>query len=265
MQGHLGAMARSLRGLAKRVLPQRAREALKSAHRELVFRRAMKRFLASPESCARPGSPVLNDLIYGWGNDTWSALDEYLAGCIRHAAAARGPILECGSGLSTILVGALAQRRGQLHWALEHTPEWATRVRKHLARHKITSVILCTEPLRDYGSFCWYDPPLESMPKSFSLVLCDGPPASTKGGRSGLVPIMGKRLGPGSVLLLDDGGREQERALAKLWEDELGASATLLGETKPYIEMTVTGKKPVPQGVVPAVAARGARGVRRRA
>jgi len=242
MREHPGGIVATIRGIAKRVLPGRAREALRLAHREFVFRRAMKRFLASPESCALPGSPVLDDLIYGWGNDAWSALGEYLAACMRHASEAKGPILECGSGLSTILIGAIAQRWGQPHWALEHSPEWATRVRKYLTQYGIDSVVLCVEPLKDYGAFSWYDPPLATMPESFSLVVCDGPPASTRGGRSGLVPIMRERLKPGCVLLLDDGAREQELALAKLWEGELGASSAVLGATKPYIEMTVTGR-----------------------
>lgn len=211
-------------------------------------------------ACSRPGHPVLRGLIYGWGNDAWSALDEYLAACILHASAARGPILECGSGLTTLLIGAVAKKRGEGHWALEHAPEWATRVGTYLKRYGIDSVTLCTAPLKDYGTFSWYDPPLASMPDSFSLVVCDGPPASTPGGRSGLVPVMRKRLKPGSVLLLDDANREDELALGRRWDAELGATSQVLGEKKLYIEMIVTGKAPKPQPAVATGRARGAGG-----
>jgi hypothetical protein len=228
-----------LRSIAKLALPSRIRGFLRAAHRDFVFRRAMKRFLKHPE-CIYPGSPVVLDLIYGWGNDNWSALDEYLAGCVDHALSSPGSILECGSGLSTILVGAIAKKRGQRHWALEHTPAWASRVRKYLNRYELDSVVLCETPLKDYGDYCWYDAPLESMPDSLSLVICDGPPGSTKGGRYGLVPIMRKRLKAGCVILLDDAGREPERAIASRWEAELGTSSSrILGSLKPYIRLTV--------------------------
>jgi len=198
----------------------------------------MKRFLDDPDACTRPGNPVIADLLYGWGNEGWSAQDEYLTHCIARALAVRGPILECGSGLSTILVGSIAKQRGQRHWALEHTPDWAAKVQAYLSRYQLDAVVLCVKPLRDYGDFGWYDPPLESMPGGFGLVVCDGPPGDTKGGRYGLVPIMRNRLGPDCVILLDDAGREEERAVARRWEAELGVPFDVLGSVKPYIELT---------------------------
>jgi hypothetical protein len=203
----------------------------------------MKQFMKYPDACKHPGNTVLTDLIYGWGNEAWSALNEYLAVCIDNALTSRGPILECGSGLSTILIGAIAKKRGQSHWALEHTPEWAAKVQRYLNRYKLDSVVLHAKPLKDYGDFCWYDAPLKSMPDSFFLGICDGPPGSTKGGRYGLVPVLRERLKPGCVILLDDAGREQERAIARRWEAELGASLETFGSQKPYIKMTVTGRQ----------------------
>ena len=135
--------------------------------------------------------------------------------------------------------GPLQKNEAKSYWVLEHTPEWATKSPKILRRYKLDSVVLCVKPLKDYGDFCWYDAPLESMPGGFALVVCDGPPGCTKGGRYGLVPIMRERLKPGCVILLDDAGREQELAIARRWEVELGASFTILGSAKPHIKMTV--------------------------
>ncbi len=227
----------------KSVLPHRIRLFLRAAQGDFVFWRAMKRFLKDPRACTHPGNPIIIDLIHSWRNEGWTALDEYLANCIDHALTSEGPILECGSGLSTILVGAIAKRRGQTHWALEHTLEWAMQVQRYLNRYKLDSVVLSSKPLKDYGGFCWYDPPLESMPDAFSLVICDGPPDSTKGGRYGLVPIMRERLRPGCVIILDDASREQELAIARRWKDELGASFEIRGSRKPYIEMTMMGRQ----------------------
>jgi hypothetical protein len=234
-------MAR-LQRVAKSLVPARLQDALRAMHRDIVFRRAMRRFRANPEACTHPGSPIVRDLIYGWGNESWSALQEYLTECIRHALNARGPILECGSGLTTVLMGTIAQRQGQSLWSLEHLPGWAARVQRCLDRYSLDTVVLHVAPLRDFGTFDWYDAPLGAMPDSFSLVICDGPPGGTKGGRYGLVPVMTGRLEPLCVILLDDAGREQELAIARRWEIELGASFETLGRGKPYIRMTVLGR-----------------------
>ena len=229
-----------LRSIVRSAISTPIKRLLLAIHRYFVFRLAIRRFIRNPESCASPGNPVLIDLIYGWGNESWSALDEYLADCIRHALNSSGPTLECGSGLSTILVGIIAKKRGYSHWALEHSQEWALRVERILTRYAIDStVVLCINPLKDYGEFCWYNPPLKSMPGAFDLVICDGPPSSTKGGRYGLVPIMKKRLRPGCTILLDDGEREQERTVADRWNTECDASFHICGYSNPYIKMTV--------------------------
>ncbi|MBT7084620.1 MAG: hypothetical protein HN737_08270 [Desulfobacterales bacterium] len=228
-----------LRNLLKLMLPSRMRRPLRAAYRKFIFWRAMKQFLKDPESCTYPENSVLNDLIYGWGNESWVALDEYLASCINQALTLSGSILECGSGLSTILIGVIANNRGQSLWVLEHKPEWATKVQRYIDRYKLNSVVMCTKSLKDYGDFCWYEVPLESMPESFSLVICDGPPGGIKGGRYGLVPIMNTRLKKGCVILLDDAFREQELAIARRWEAELGSHFEVLGSSKYFIKMTV--------------------------
>lgn len=211
--------------------------------------------MKNPEACIDPRERLLNDLIYGWGNESWSALHEYLAACVKHALSSHGPILECGSGLTTILVGAIATKLGHKHWALEHSAEWSARVQRCLDRYAVGSVVLCTTPLHDHGNFAWYDAPLQVMPDNFSLVICDGPPGHTKGGRVGLVPIMRDRLKSGCVILLDDASREEECAIARLWEAELGASSEVLGSIKPYIRITVMNmrqEQPVEHGITPS-------------
>ncbi len=221
------------------IIPVSVRRRLKRACLGFIFRPAMRRFLKEPEAYARPDYPGLHDLVRGWGNTGWSGQHEYLAACLAHALTTRGPILECGSGLSTILVGVIARRRGLSHWALEHAPAWETRVRTCLERYGLDGVTLCSTPLRDYGDFDWYDAPLDSMPGEFSLVICDGPPGRTRGGRYGLVPVMKARLAPGCVILLDDVGREQESDTARRWASELDATIDFHGADKPYAQITL--------------------------
>ena len=222
------------------VLRETVSSAIGALRRDWAFRRAIKRLARDPAGCAHPGSPVLADLIYGWGNERFAAVDEYLAACVHHALGASGPTLECGSGLSTLVVGVIAKQRGRRHWALEHSPEWAMRVQRFLKKLALDSaVVLSVKPLKDYGGYVWYDPPLEAMPDAFELVVCDGPPGETRGGRYGLVPTMRERLKPGCVILLDDAHRKQERVAADRWKSELGASLEVFGATRPYIKMTL--------------------------
>lgn len=101
--------------IPKRLVPHQLSSFVRAAHRDFVFWRAMKRLLKDPDACKHSGNPILIDLIYGWGNEYWSAQDEYLAVCIDYALSTRGPILECGSGLSTIVIGTIAKSRGLSH------------------------------------------------------------------------------------------------------------------------------------------------------
>jgi hypothetical protein len=58
------------------------------------------------------------------------------------------------------------------------------------------------------------------MPPAFQLVICDGPPGETPGGRYGLWPVLGQRLAPGAVILLDDADRPGEEEVLRRWSTE---------------------------------------------
>lgn len=218
-------------------IPRQIRTLIQGGHRDEIFQSAMASFLNDPAAYTYPGSPILDDLIYGWGNEAWGAGSEFLADCITYAMSSPNAILECGSGLSTILIGAIAKKQGVPHWVLEHKPTWADRVQYYLTHYQLDSV-LYTRPLKDKGNYSWYDAPLDKMPDGFSLVVCDGPPSRTKGGRYGMLPTMRDHLMPGCHILLDDAERKGELAIAKRWSNEIGCSFNVQGNYKPYITMT---------------------------
>jgi hypothetical protein len=162
------------------------------------------------------------DAVYGWENEKWSADELYLAEVVQSAETTKGSILECGSGLTTLLMSAVAARRGLQVHALEHNPTWHARVQSALLELGGTTTTVHLAPLRNYGEYDWYDAPLEDMPHDFSLVVCDGPPGSTRGGRSGMLPTMRGRLAPKCTILLDDISRPAERELAIGWSRDSG-------------------------------------------
>ena len=223
-----------------RVVPSLLRK-LRDAPRNYVLRQALAEFERKPGCWHKPPQEMISELIYGWGNESWSALDEYLIRCVQEASACDGNILECGSGLTTLLAGIIAKHRGIYVWSLEHDEFWGNVVKRHLARLRNHSVNLCVDPLKDYGGFSWYQPPVDVMPPSFSLVICDGPPGHTPGGRVGLLPIMKDHLRPGCTILLDDALREEERMTATRWSEELRTSFRFCGTVKPYFELRVPG------------------------
>jgi len=214
------------------------RTQLSKTRKRLTFWLAMRRFKRALSSEAPEfDSRVLSDLVFGWGN-AWSAQLEYLIATLEHVRNADGPVLECGSGLSTILIGAVAQSRGKSVLSLEHEPKYAARVRDYLEKYDIRSVDLYVAPLKSYGDFDWYQVPrLDSITEKFSVVICDGPPGATRGGRHGVVPVMLEKLKRDCTILLDDGARAEEQAIAARWAPMLSTKVELLGKEKPFIRL----------------------------
>jgi predicted O-methyltransferase YrrM len=222
---------------ALRTAPEKVVRYLDRQQRRWKFARAMRRFLLALDE-PDVSLDLLDELVANW-NNTWSAQEEYIQAFLRGARQAQGPILECGSGLSTLLLGAVAERTGQRVWSLEHEPVWLDKVERALARYGINSVTLCLSPLIDYGPYSWYEPPLNQMPGDFALIVCDGPPGTTRGGRYGALPVMKSRCRPGCTILLDDAIRPSEQVVLERWASEVGAPFAIEGETKPYGRVTL--------------------------
>lgn len=221
----------------RRFLPKSFEEALREVYFNFVLRLAILRltFLAEGETLDRGTLTVLRRL---WGNVKWSAELEYLEELCSLSARTNGPILECGSGLTTVLLALLARKRGITVWSLEHNPKWYDRVKRVLNKHQIENVNLCLAPLRSYGDFMWYNPPMEQMPRDFRLVLCDGPPGTTLGGRYGLISVMDEHIASECIILLDDAGREDEAKILKRWAEEANVQFRLAGTDRTFASVT---------------------------
>jgi hypothetical protein len=164
---------------------------------------------------------TLGRLRWAWANPN-SASVEYLKAVAQAAVSANGPILECGSGLSTVIIGAMAQRSGYPFVALEHSVWWSRNVRWSLKLAGVSSIDYQVKPLRAYKDYDWYDPETEAS--GIALVVCDGPPATSRGGRYGLMPLFADRLAPNARVFLDDYERPSEQQVVDRWTDEFGWS-----------------------------------------
>jgi hypothetical protein len=197
------------------------------------FDQALCQLIADPVSVAQEPDAILTSLVQGWGNALWVAQPEYLAACLQACLQSPGPVLECGSGLSTLVLAAAARQTGQPLWVLEHQPRWWQQLQGILHMYQLSAQFPMA-PLQDYGPFTWYAPPLAEMPTAFTRVICDGPPGSTPGGRYGLLPVMRERLAPDCLILLDDIERPDEQAIAARWAAELPARYHIAGQDRPY-------------------------------
>lgn len=199
-----------------------------------ILRPALATFAADPIAGARDAE-LLRTLHRGWGNTGFSAMPEYLSAIVTAAVSARGDILECGSGLSTVLLAVAARKSGVRIWSLEHQPKWKSRVERALRNlgqgHRVRIV---DAPLRQYEGYSWYDTRGLPVGLQFALVVCDGPPADTPGGRHGLLPLMGAHLMEGATIYVDDAARPDEKAIMRRWSEEEGGTFTVEGKTKAF-------------------------------
>lgn len=160
-------------------------------------------------------------LVRGWGNPGAVAGSEYLEEVSRAGSKATA-VLECGSGATTLLLGAI----GVPTWSLEQHAGWAEKAREGLRLVGARSGRVIDAPLVSYKVADWYRVP-DALPDRFDLVICDGPPGDSRGGRSGLWEVLGDRI-DGATVLLDDAGRPAESELVANLE-RAGWTVTLRG------------------------------------
>lgn len=226
--------------ILKRIIPLSIRFKLRAFHQHFVFGRALKQFrIHYHQLDQHPG--ILDDLIYGWGNMGWSSFRDYSHAIVKYALQTSGPVLECGSGLSTIMLGIIANEKGFRVYSLENSPEWASHVKGYLQELDLTQVSVYTTPLKDYGGYQWYDLSLLEFTKGIQLVVCDGPPHDTPGGRYGLLPVMAPWLNSEAIILLDDYGRLEEQKIVSVWRQSYSLAVETQGMNDIYAMIVFQG------------------------
>lgn len=213
-------------GSLKQIVPAPLKRVAKEMYGQIKLRRAIERIASLPLGSV-PTAEMLIELQAAWDNDGYAARMDFLSEVARQAAATTGPILECGSGMTTLLMGLLAGRRGVETYSLEHIDEWRMRVLDAVKHFDIPHVEILPTPLRNFDGFSWYDAPPADLPDKFELVICDGPPGETHGGRYGLLPVVGDRLKENVVILLDDTERPGEAEVLRRWTNEAQLSVSM--------------------------------------
>lgn len=158
----------------------------------------------------------------------WALEPDFLLDIVLHIHSSKcEKIVECGSGVSTIVIGNLIKKRGYGHlYSLEHDPHWHRIVSEQISRGGLEEFVTqILAPLQEYpwgdSHVSWYaEDPLRSALEGtdhLDLVVVDGPPSSQDLSRVMALPFLRPWMDDHTLLVLDDARRQQEKAVLAEW------------------------------------------------
>ena len=166
-------------------------------------------------------------------DNPFGAMEGVLTLCAVMARKADGPIIEAGSGLTTIIMAAATDHP---IYCLEHDPVWAERLEQLIFESGVSGIGVCLCPLKDG----WYDlTDYPDLPAEFALGLNDGPPRAL-GGRQGFY----ERFGPiTDTIIADDADDRAYRAAIEVWCAENGRRVDFIEQRAALIRREPTDIK----------------------
>jgi hypothetical protein len=196
--------------------------------RNIRWNISINKFLKDYKSI-KGNEKLISELFYGWGNSGYAAKTEYLKEIIEQSFDNTKTVLECGTGLSTIILGVIGKNLNFKVVSLENNPEWSEFIKRELKKRDLKNVEIIDTPIIEYDNFDWYDTTNIPKKEQYELIICDGPPSKTKGGRYGLLPLLSDLFADNFTILLDDLVREEEKKIASLWAKEFHLDFKILG------------------------------------
>lgn len=136
-------------------------------------------------------------------------------------------VVEASSGISTLLTAYCFKKLGHGKViSLEHDAEYAEKTRNMLALHNLSDIATVLHaPLKEYSinneKWLWYDLSALNPEITIDMFLIDGPPSYVQNlARYPAIPLLYSKLNPGAFVILDDGDRIDETAIAARWQKE---------------------------------------------
>ena len=154
----------------------------------------------------------------------WATRPDFLLGLTLHVKTELPRVIvECGSGVSTLVLARCAEMNGIGHvYSLEHLPDFADKTRQEIARHGLaTYATVFTSPLIHHDinneQWLWYSFQTLLL-DTIDLFVIDGPPGDTgRLARYPAGPLLFNQLSPHAAVFLDDTYRSEEREILERW------------------------------------------------
>ena len=169
-------------------------------------------------------------------SEHWSAAADFLELVVDEVITIKPEtILECGSGVSTLMLAAACRESGRGRvLSLEHHREYASDLRDIVASYGLQEFATVIDaPLVDMPvngrDYQWYS--LDNLVEcDIDMMVIDGPPGRLqKNSRYPALPVLAGRMTSACSIFLDDAGREDERDIVRLWVQEIsGLSSTYI-------------------------------------
>ncbi len=157
----------------------------------------------------------------------WSAAADFVQLIVDEVFATKPQtIVECSSGLTTLMLARACQMVGQGRvYSLENGPEYAQNCRDNLKRYQLDEIAtVIAAPLVDTvvgdKTFQWYS--IAGLKEQqIDMLVIDGPPGFIQQhSRYPALPVLMERLADNCSVFLDDATRDDEKELVAMWLKE---------------------------------------------
>ena len=136
-------------------------------------------------------------------------------------------IVEASSGVSSIIIGYCFKKLGKGKViSLEHDLNYVEKSKKLVQKHDLQDYIeIRHAPLKKYTinkkEWIWYTTDAIKNGVLIDMVVVDGPPNYIQDlSRYPVIPLLYNRMNNNSILILDDGVRDEEKEITRRWEEE---------------------------------------------
>jgi predicted O-methyltransferase YrrM len=152
----------------------------------------------------------------------WAGSPDFLLALANEIRAARPRVIvECSSGVSTVVAARCLQQLGAGHvWSLEQESVFAAKTTKLLAEHGLAEwATVIVAPLQQTNTATpWYEDRLPPEAQPIDLLVVDGPPTAVAPlARMPAFPQLKSRLAARCTILADDAARDDEQEMVRRW------------------------------------------------
>lgn len=193
-----------------------------------------------------PDDDLISKLFAAFGDPLSHGQRAYVQRCLAEATRATGPILQCGGGLLSVLIGMLCQQSehpGKRLWVFEHDPHWGSLVRSWLHAREIKHAHIISAPAEQFDGYVWYVLDPARLPDNFALVLSEASSA-LPGSTRGVVTRMARHLGDRCVILGHNARRPRDLKFLADWAKSQGAPFVVAEGVNPYLKIALRDRRP---------------------